>query len=161
MHIIVMGAAGAGKTTVGMALARTLGWSFVEGDDLHAAASVAKMAAGVSLTDGDRWPWLERLRQRLETGTAAGESVVLACSALKESYRGVLAGGEGEVRFVYLKASAELLRQRLAQRRGHFMKEAMLESQLAALEEPVGAVVVNAGVAPAEAVEAIRRALGV
>lgn len=161
MHIIVMGAAGAGKTTVGSLLAQALRWPFLDGDDLHSAANVAKMAAGIPLTDEDRRPWLERLRQRLEAATAAGQSLVLACSALKERYRQLLAGDETDARFVYLKASAPLLRQRLAARRGHFMKQAMLESQLAALEEPAGAVVVDATAEPEEAVRFIRQSLGV
>jgi len=144
--VIVMGVAGSGKSTVGAALAAALGWRFVDADDHHAAESVAKMARGEPLGDADRWPWLDRLRAIVDAGLAAGERLVLACSALKASYRERLAGGAaGRVRFVYLAGSAELFRGRLARRAGHFMKPAMLDSQLATLEVPADAVEVDAG----------------
>ena len=135
-----MGVAGSGKSTVGEALAAAVGWRFVDADDHHAAASIAKMARGEPLDDGDRWPWLDRLRAIIDGALAGGGALVLACSALKASYRARLAGGDagGRVRFVYLAGTPELLRARLAQRPGHFMKPGMLDSQLATLEVPVG-----------------------
>ena len=158
--VVVMGPAGSGKTTVGQALAKRLGWRFLEGDSFHSAESVAKMAAGTPLTDIDRAPWLERLAGELRAAAALGENVVLACSALKERYRDVLRVGPG-VRFVFLKASADLLQRRLGSRKGHFVSVALLASQLADLEEPrENAIVVNAA-DPVEAiVGAVVRALG-
>jgi len=157
MILVVMGAAGAGKTTVGKLLAGRLGWTFVDADDLHPPENVAKMAAGVPLTDADRQPWLDLLRTSIEQAAAADENLVLACSALKEAYRQFLAGTSPPPRFVYLKASAELLRQRLAARQGHFMKQRMIESQLEALEEPGEALVLDASVAPVDLVVAIQK----
>jgi len=130
-----MGVSGSGKTTVGSALARRLGWPFIEGDDFHPPANVAKMAAGHPLTDADRAPWLAALRRRIDELLASGESAVIACSALKHSYRSVLAGEDPRaVRFVQLDVPIEVLRERLEHRRGHFMPVSLLESQLATLE---------------------------
>lgn len=143
MVVIVMGVAGSGKTTVGRLLAETLSWPYCEGDALHPPANLQKMAGGIPLTDEDRLPWLLELRARIEGYIAAGENAVVACSALKESYRETLAGGLDEVRFVHLTGSPELIRERLAHRTGHFMKAGMLDSQLAALEPPAGAVEVD------------------
>lgn len=131
VRIVVMGVAGSGKSTVGELLAGYLDAEFVDGDDLHGPANVAKMAAGKPLTDDDRRPWLERLRDRL----ASGRRVVVASSALKRSYRDVLRGAGG-VRFVHLDVARPVLEQRLADRTGHFMSPAMLASQLATLEPP-------------------------
>jgi arylformamidase len=140
-----MGPAGSGKTTVGRAVATRLGWSFVEGDDFHSKAAVRKMASGVPLDDADRAPWLKRLNALLKTRTAGGESLVLACSALKERYRETLAAGLGErLAIVYLKVSRRALARRLASRRGHFFGASLLDSQLATLEEPKGAITVKA-----------------
>ena len=163
--IVVMGVAGSGKTTVAAALASAVGWRFVDADDHHAAASIAKMARGEPLDDGDRWPWLDRLRAIIEGALAAEPSqrsgLVMACSALKASYRARLAGGDagGRVRFVYLAGTPELLRARLTQRPGHFMKPGMLDSQLATLEVPSAAVTVDAALPVAAQVERIRAAL--
>lgn len=135
--LIVMGVSGAGKTTVGEALAKRLGWQFIEGDDFHPAANVEKMAAGHPLTDADRAPWLAALRHRIEEILRARGSAVIACSALKHSYRSVLAGDEGgrEIQFVHLDVSPEELKRRLVRRHGHFMPPELLASQLATLEE--------------------------
>jgi gluconokinase len=159
--IVVMGVAGSGKTTVGVALAAAVGWRFVDADDHHTAASVAKMARGKPLQDADRWPWLDRLRRIIDGALAGGGTLVLACSALKASYRARLAGGDagGRVRFVYLAGTPELLRARLAQRPGHFMKPGMLDSQLATLEVPSDAITVDAALPVAAQVERIRAAL--
>lgn len=155
-----MGVSGAGKTTVGRRLAADLGWDFVEGDAFHPAANVAKMRAGHPLTDADRLPWLRALRGGIDALTAAGCDAVVACSALRQSYRDVLAGGRPEVTFVWLSVPPALLRQRLARRSGHYMPAALLDSQLATLEVPADAIGVDASPPPAEVVAAIRRALG-
>jgi carbohydrate kinase (thermoresistant glucokinase family) len=145
-----MGVSGSGKTTVGTALAKRLGWLFIEGDDFHPAANVAKMAAGHPLTDADRAPWLAALRQRIEEALASGESAVIACSALKHTYRSVLAGDDPEsVRFVQLDVPIEVLRERLAHRQGHFMPVSLLESQLQTLESSKTALRVD-GTQPVE-----------
>ena len=160
--IVVMGVAGSGKSTVGAALAAAVGWPFVDADDHHAAASIAKMARGEPLDDGDRWPWLDRLRAIIDGALAREDGLVLACSALKASYRARLTGGDagGRVRFVYLAGTPELLRARLAQRPGHFMKPGMLDSQLATLEVPSDAVTVDAGLPLGAQVGQIRLELG-
>src|SRR5271154_2729799 len=155
MVVVLMGVAGSGKTTVGKLLASQLGWEFADGDDYHSAANVEKMRSGIPLTDADRAPWLETLRALINGWIAAGTNAVLACSALKELYRETLQVGP-EVRLVYLKGTPELLRQRLHARTGHYMTEGMLQSQLAALEEPENAVVVGVDQPPAEIVAAIR-----
>lgn len=143
--VVVMGVAGAGKTLVGRRLATRLGYDFLDADSYHPRGNIEKMAAGVPLTDADRAPWLERLRRLLEGRAAAGRSVVLACSALKASYRHVLRSVEpaARVHFVYLKGDHDTLLTRLRRRRGHFMKGDMLASQLRELEEPEDAVVLD------------------
>lgn len=143
MVVILMGVSGAGKTAVGVQLAGVLGWAFVDADSLHPPENVAKMARGVPLTDRDRAPWLAALRALLSDHGARGESVVLACSALKDRYREVLGGGQRKVRFVYLKGSRELIHKRLKARAGHYMKAGLLESQFGALERPADALVVS------------------
>ncbi|MGH9488397.1 MAG: gluconokinase [Terriglobales bacterium] len=157
MIYIVMGVAGAGKTTVGAALAAALGCEFLEGDRLHPAANVDKMRRGIPLTDADRAPWLEAIRQRLEAAAGAGRDLVVACSALKQGYREQLNRGL-EVRWIYLQGDPALLRRRLEQRQGHYMKANMLASQLADLEEPAQALRINAA-EPAAAI--VARILGV
>lgn len=143
--IILMGVAGAGKTTVGQRLAATLGWAFYDADVFHPPENVAKMSSGEPLTDLDRIPWLEQMRELIHDSLRRGESAVVACSALKAAYRAILSRGNPGARFVYLKATPELIRRRLLDRPGHFMKAEMLDSQFAALEEPDGALVVDAG----------------
>jgi gluconokinase len=159
--IVVMGVAGSGKTTVGTALAVALGWRFVDADDHHWPASIAKMAGGEPLDDRDRWPWLDSLRAILADAVARGDHLVMACSALKASYRARLAPGHrgGRVRFVHLVGSPELFRARLAQRPNHFMKPGMLDSQLATLEPPADALVVDAALPVAAIVAHVRVAL--
>ena len=154
-----MGVSGSGKTTVGQLLTSELGWEFADGDDYHPAANVEKMRNGIPLTDADRGPWLETLRGLIAGWVLAGKNTVLACSALKRAYRERLRIGT-EVQVVYLRGTPELLKQRLRARAGHFMTERMLESQLAALEEPEDAVVVDVDSAPARIVAEILARLG-
>jgi len=159
MIAIVMGVTGSGKTTVGRLLAQQLGWEFSDADDFHPQANVEKMARGIPLNDEDRVPWLERLRIQITNWIANGQNAVLACSALKRTYRKELSVGP-EVRFVYLKGSPELIRKRLQLRRGHFADEKILASQFADLEEPEAAVTVDISQAPEMIVAAIRERLG-
>lgn len=144
-----MGVVGAGKTTVGKLLAQKLGWQFADADDFHPAANVEKMRNGIALADADRAPWLAALRDAIGKWNSAGTNVVLACSALKHSYREEL--GVGNVKFVYLKASRELILSRLRSRHGHFATESILDTQFADLEEPDDAITVSA-VPPPEAI---------
>jgi gluconokinase len=143
--VVVMGVAGAGKTVVGRGLARRLGWRFIDGDDHHPALNRAKMSAGIPLSDEDRWPWLDRLRALLDEGVAAGTGTVLACSALKASYRARLGTDEPHVGVVFLDGDPTVIEARLQARRGHYMPASLLGSQLAALEPPSDAVRVDVG----------------
>ena len=143
-----MGAAGAGKTTVGRLLADRLGCAFADADDFHSASNVAKMRDGVALTDADREPWLDRMHEVLRASALRGQSLVLACSALKQAYRDLLTADVSDVRLVYLKADPALLRARVTQRRDHYMPATLVDSQIATLEEPSGAVVVDASQPP-------------
>lgn len=134
---VVMGVAASGKSTIGAGLARALDVPFIDGDDLHPAANVERMAAGIPLTDEDRRPWLRAIAARLRDAKRVGQGLVVACSALKRPYRDLLrTAGDAAVRFVYLKGNRTLLAERMTQRRGHYMPAALLDSQLAALEEP-------------------------
>src|SRR5207245_167182 len=136
---VIMGVAGSGKTTIGARLARALDIAFVEGDELHPAENVRRMAAGIPLTDDDRRPWLLAIAARLREAKRAGAGLVVSCSALKRSYRDLLrAGAQAEVQFVYLKGSPALIAERMAQRRGHFMPPALLQSQFATLAASAG-----------------------
>lgn len=140
-----MGVSGSGKTTLGAALAARLGCNFLDGDDYHPPENVAKMAAGTPLEDADRWPWLARLNALLREAQAADRSAVLACSALKSGYRKRLAEGVEDCRWVHLDAAPQVLRERLAARRHRYMPASLLESQLATLEAPAGAVRIDVG----------------
>lgn len=131
-----MGVSGSGKSTVGLALAERLGWLFVDGDALHPPENVAKMHAGHALNDADRAPWLAAIRARIDAWRAAGTTGVITCSALKRRYRDALIGENTDVSLVYLEGSPALIAGRLAERRGHFMPESLLDSQFAALEPP-------------------------
>jgi len=155
--IIVFGVSGAGKTTVGKLLAQELGWQFLEADDFHSAANIEKMRSGRPLTDEDRWPWLDRLREQIEQLLSAGENAVLACSALKRAYRDRLRVSD-EVKFVFLRGDYALVEKQLRSRRGHFMNAGLLQSQFDELEEPQAderAITFALGRAPEEIVEEI------
>ena len=158
MIVVLMGVSGAGKTTVGQALARQLQWRFADADDFHSAANVAKMHAGIPLTDADRAPWLAALHQAIVSWLAAHESVVLACSALKATYRAQIVVSP-EVKLIYLRVSPEVVAVRLAHRQHHYMNPALIDSQFATLEEPADAVAVDASLTTKEVVLNIRRAL--
>lgn len=158
MILIVMGVTGAGKTTVGKLLAAGLGWQFADADDFHPPANIEKMRRGIPLTDDDRKPWLDRLRVEITSWIANSRSVVLACSALKSSYRQELEVGP-EVRFIYLKGSSSLIAERLRSRHGHFAGEKILAGQFADLEEPRNAVTVDVSISPPEIVAEIRQRL--
>jgi len=161
MVVLVMGVSGAGKTTVGRLLAMDLGWTFLDADDFHPAANVAKMHAGIPLTDEDRRPWLEALRRRIAGAHDRGESVVLACSALKHNYQHFLEEADpGDVRCVFLEGPRELIRRRLEAREGHFMSPALLDSQFAALEPPDDAVRVDVSGTPEQVASVARAGLG-
>lgn len=159
MIVIVMGVVGAGKTTVGSMLAAELGWQFADADNFHPPANIEKIRNGIALTDSDRAPWLELLRKAIAAWSAAKSNVVLACSALKSSYREQLKVSS-EVRFVYLKGSAPLIGERLQSRQGHFAGESILASQLADLEEPQSAIVADIRQTPPQIVYSIRKQLG-
>jgi gluconokinase len=136
MILIVAGVSGSGKSTVGAMLADRLHWPFVDGDDFHPAANVAKMRVGIPLTDGDRWPWLRAITAWMDERIAQGESAVIACSALKRAYRDVLLGGRPEALLIFLAEDREVLAQRLAARHGHFFPAVLLATQFDALEPP-------------------------
>jgi len=153
--VIVMGVSGSGKTTIGQALAAGLGWRYLDADDYHPAANVAKMAAGTPLQDEDRWPWLEKINLVLKQQKDA----VLGCSALKEAYRQRLGAGLKDFRIVYLRGSFELLGKRAAERKHRFMPASLLKSQFEALEPPRGAIEIDVAQPVEACVAAIRAAL--
>jgi gluconokinase len=132
--LVVMGVSGVGKTSVAAEIVTRTGWAFVEGDDLHTEANRAKMAAGTPLDDDDRWPWLRRIATWVGDQEAAGRDAVVTCSALKRSYRDVLRAGHPSIRFVHLLAPTELIKNRVDNRRGHYMPPSLLASQVATLE---------------------------
>jgi gluconokinase len=133
---LVMGVSGSGKTTIAAGVARQEGWILLEGDKFHPPANIAKMKAGTPLTDEDRWPWLRAIAAKEDELLAAGQSAVVACSALRRAYRDILIGSRGDTVLVYLRGSRELIENRMQARKGHFMPAALLDSQFATLEEP-------------------------
>lgn len=140
---IVMGVSGCGKSSVGKALAKQLGWDFYDADDFHPPENVAKMASGTPLNDSDRVPWLASLHDLISSSLKADRPGVLACSALKERYRQQLLDGNPNVRIVYLKGSFNLIWSRMEKRTDHYMKPYMLKSQFNALEEPTDALTMD------------------
>ncbi len=138
---VVMGVAGVGKTSVGQLLARRLNVDFIEGDEFHPPANIAKMENGIPLTDSDRYPWLLALRDKMDTVRQQGNGAVVACSALKAKYRQILSSSGTRITWIFLEGKRELLQQRLEKRQGHFMTAQLLDSQFAALEKPQTAIV--------------------
>jgi gluconokinase len=136
--LVVMGVSGSGKSTIADSLAERLSWTYEDGDRFHPASNVAKMSAGQPLTDEDRWPWLRAIADEIDRVCDADERAVIACSALKRAYRDILVHGRNEVRIIYLKGTQELIADRLALRKGHFMPPGLLASQFKTLEPPDG-----------------------
>lgn len=159
MIVIVMGVTGAGKTTIGRALATALGWEFHDGDDLHSEANKLKMRSGIALDDADRAPWLAAIRRLIEAMLSQGRDSVVACSALKQSYRDEIVVDPKAVKIVYLKGSKEMIAERLRNRGAHFMDPDLLQSQFDTLEEPRDAIVVDIAAAPEAIVNEIVAAL--
>ena len=159
MVIVIMGVAGSGKSTIGQALARDLGWGFIDADDLHPPANIEKMRAGVPLNDADRRPWLAALRGLIARCLDQHRHIVLAASLLKAAYRETIGIDEDQVRLVYLDADPALIRGRLECRQGHFMRVQMLDSQFAILEVPTAGLTMDASLPAGEIVKAIRRGL--
>jgi gluconokinase len=157
--ILVMGVEGSGKTTVGKLLAQELGWRFVDADDFHSAPNKEKMSRGIPLDDADRSPWLGAIRDFMESRVEKGQNLVLACSALKQSYREQLHKGL-EMKIVYLKGSFELFYSRLQKRQSHFARESLLASQFESLEEPADAISIDAAFPETGIVRQIKSALG-
>ncbi len=158
MVIILMGVSGSGKTTVGRLLSEDLGWKFYEGDDFQPSANVEKMRRGIPLDDADRRPWLQSLRELIHHCLERGDSAVVACSALKKSYREFLRI-EDKVVFIYLKGDYEVIQKRLRGRVGHFMNPDLLDSQFATLEEPKANMQIDVSLRPGEIVESIKNRL--
>ena len=134
--LIVMGVSGSGKSTIAAKLAERIGWRCEDGDRFHPASNVAKMSAGHPLTDEDRWPWLQAIADEIDRVSEAGDRAVIACSALKRAYRDILVHGRKDVRIIYLEGSQQLIADRLAKRKGHFMPAGLLDSQFKTLEPP-------------------------
>jgi gluconokinase len=160
MIILLMGVTGSGKSRVGKQLALELGWRFLEGDDFHSPENIEKLRQGEPLSDEDRKPWLEAIREAIRAAMDRGENAVVTCSALKEPYRRMLQLSE-QVIFVYLKATIPLIQERLKKRVGHFMNPNLIQSQFDTLEEPKEALQIDAGLTPAQIIEAIRKRLSV
>jgi len=158
--IIIMGVSGSGKTTVGKALAKKLGWTFFDGDDYHLTSSIEKMANGIPLQDEDRWPWLNALRELVSECLESQQNAILACSALKQSYRDLLLNGNPGAMLVYLQGSYEMIHDRLRIRPDHYMKATLLKSQYEALEEPVDVLSLPAALSVTELVEKISEHFG-
>ena len=134
--LIVMGVSGSGKTTIGEQLAAKIGWRYEDADIFHPASNVAKMSAGHPLTDEDRWPWLQAIADEIDRVCRAGQNAVIACSALKRAYRDILLHGRNDVRIIFLRGTQDLIANRLAERKGHFMPAGLLASQFKTLEPP-------------------------
>jgi gluconokinase len=166
-HLVVMGVAGSGKTTIAAALSRQLGWACAEADEFHPQSNISKMTQGIPLEDEDRWPWLQELQDWMTTQAAAGHSTVLTCSALKQTYRRLLSQAEGRVVFIHLDGGADLISERMQGREGHFMPPTLLPSQLATLEPlttgelAAGSLRLDIALPPQEIVAAVIAALKV
>jgi gluconokinase len=158
MVLVITGVTGSGKTTIGKLLATQLRWTFYEGDDFHPLVNLEKLRRGEPLDDQDRLPWLTAIRDAIRAAIHRGENAVVACSALKESYRRMLRISP-DVIMIHLEADPELIENRLKHRTGHFMNPVLVQSQFETLEQPEGALQIDAGLAPTEIVGAIKSRL--
>jgi len=156
-----MGVSGSGKTTIGKMLAESLHWQFTDADAFHSSENVAKMSSGIPLDDSDRILWLQDLQRAIATWLQDNKNVVLACSALKASYREFLVLDEERIKLVYLRGSFEMIKERLQKRQNHFMREKLLQSQFDSLQEPENAICVDVCEAPQVIVQQVREALGI
>jgi gluconokinase len=159
MFIVVMGIAASGKSTLAQALARELGWDFIEGDDYHPDTNIEKMRSGTPLDDADRLPWLQGINNQLLQLTELGRDAVIACSALKRRYREILGRGIDPLRYVYLCGDPELIRQRISARKDHFMPPELLDSQMAVMEPPQNALWISVDLPLEEQVAQVRQAI--
>ena len=157
--LVIMGVSGSGKTTIGQLLSAELICSFIDGDDFHPPVNIKKMSSGEALTDEDRWPWLEILTDKIQEYIQQEQSMVLACSALKKSYREILCVDRELVQFIYLKGNYATIVRRMRSRENHFMTKSLLQSQFATLEEPRGAMGVDISPPPLEILKSIRELL--
>jgi len=164
-HLVVMGVAGSGKSTIAAALSQQLGWACAEADEFHPQSNIDKMTQGIPLQDADRWPWLQEIQDWMTAQAAAGKSTVLTCSALKQTYRQLLSEAQGRVLFIHLDGGADLIGQRMQGREGHFMPPTLLPSQLATLEPltdgelAAGSLRLDISLSPEEIVAAVIAAL--
>lgn len=150
-----MGVSGTGKSTIGKLLSVRTGWAFYDADDFHPQSNIDKMNHGIALTDSDRLPWLDKLKQLITTSLENDRSGILACSALKSNYRQILRGERSDVVFIYLKGDYDCIQDRVKRRRGHFMKSDLLRSQFDTLEEPQDALIIDVSQTPEMIVEQI------
>jgi gluconokinase len=157
--VVLMGVSGSGKTTIGRRLSNKLGWDFYDADDFHPQANIDKMSRGVPLTDADRWPWLEKLHKLISEYVIKNRSVVLACSALKNSHRDLLLRNVSHAVLVYLRGDHDLIKERMQQRQDHYMRAHMLDSQFESLEEPNDALIIDIDADPEAIINAIIQSL--
>ncbi|MUG95520.1 AAA family ATPase [Scytonema sp. UIC 10036] len=161
MIIILMGVSGVGKTTIGKLLAESLQWEFSDADNFHSIENIEKMRGGIPLSDAERKPWLQDLQAAIKHWLQENKNVVLACSALKDSYREYLVLDSDRTKLVYLKGSYQLIQQRLHERQNHYMSEKLLSSQFETLEEPSDAIYIDVAEPPQVIVQNIRMVLGI
>jgi gluconokinase len=160
MIVLIMGVAGSGKTTIGKLLAESLEWEFQDADDFHSPVNIEKMRLGIPLDDADRIPWLQDIRNAIAQWLQENRNVVLACSALKASYRQFLVGDRDDIKVVYLKGSNEIIQNRLQERINHFMSEKLLNSQFNTIEEPENAIHIDISQPPKEIVNLLKTIFG-
>ncbi|MEA5567205.1 gluconokinase [Anabaena sp. UHCC 0399] len=160
MIVIIMGVSGSGKTTIGKLLAESLGWEFQDADDFHSSANIEKMRLGIPLDDADRIPWLQDIRNAIAQWLQENRNVVLACSALKASYRQFLVGDSSDIKIVYLKGADKIIQKRLQERQSHFMSEKLLNSQFNTIEEPNNAIYIDISQPPEEIVNFLKTTFG-
>lgn len=161
MVLVIIGPMGCGKTTIGVLLSSEIAWPFADADDFHPPENVEKMRQGIALEDGDRFGWLATLRNHIDDKIAQDQNLILACSALKQSYRNLLGIDQEQVVSVYLKGTASLLRERIANRSHQYMNDSLLQSQLQTMEEPSDGLIVSIDQTPEEICSEIIDKLGI